>query len=138
MHMRRSFATVALLGGLVLGGCKVPSNAPNRYDEQTKDNFVLGCTKSAPEASDFDDESDATTVPQSNCECRYGWITENIPYDSDQRDNDEAFADYDGPTFESLDTDAGAGDALPKNILDDLEKACPLGSAPVSTTTTGG
>lgn len=136
MLMRRSFATAALFGALVLGGCSVPSNAPDAYNEQTKSNFVLGCSKSAPEASDFSDDSDTTTVPQDNCECRYEWITENIPYDSEQRDNDPAFADYDGPTFESLDDDAGSGEALPKNILDALEEECPLGSAPASTTTT--
>lgn len=136
MQMRRSFATAALLGALVLGGCSVPSNAPDAYNEQTRSNFVLGCSKSAPEADDYDDESDATTVPQDNCECRYEWITENIPYDSEQRDNDEAFAGYDGPTFESLDEKAGSGEALPKNILDQLQEECPLGSAPASTTTT--
>lgn len=137
--MRRSFAVAVVLGAVALGGCSVPSNAPEGYDDQTQSNFVLGCTQSAPEASDYNEDSDTTNVPTDNCECRYTWITENIPYDSDQRDNDPAFADYDGPTFESLDDDAGNGDALPKNILDELEKECPLeGAAPSSTTTTGG
>ena len=138
--MRRSFATALLVAGFALSGCSVPSNAPTEYDAQTEENFLLGGTKSAPEAGDYDPDAptDVTTVPTSECQCRYDWIVEHIPYDSDQRHNDPAFADYDGPTFESLDDDAGAGDALPKNILDDLAEACPPGEAPATSTTAEG
>lgn len=55
----------------VLAGCTEPSNAPTAYDDQTRANFVNGCTGGYR-------GSDTTLAAQSTCECAYNWLVDNV------------------------------------------------------------
>lgn len=136
--MRRAL-TAALLALTLsaIAGCGVPSNSPKAYGTQTEDNFMAGCEVSRENKDDPAPEPPA--VPASDCQCRYDWFVENVPYNSTQQENDKKFADYDGPTFTEINDKVSKGEAVDQNVLDQLNKACPSASADeASTTTTSG
>lgn len=67
---RRLFA-FALVASGVLAGCTQPLNDPTAYDDQTRANFVNGCTGGYS-------GSDTTLAAQSTCECAYNWLVDNV------------------------------------------------------------
>jgi len=74
----RRLAIVAF-GAVLLGGCSVPSNAPDAYDAQVQEDFVRGCTG---DVGEFDGTT-TTLVPANQCECSYQVYVDNVPYNDD-------------------------------------------------------
>ncbi len=68
---RARVAALAVAAGAFVAGCTGPSNAPTAYDDQTRANFLAGCTGGHRGA-------DTTLASQSTCECAYLWFVENV------------------------------------------------------------
>ncbi|MCX7620455.1 MAG: hypothetical protein N2037_06375 [Acidimicrobiales bacterium] len=68
---RRRVLSLAVVASGFLAGCTHPVNDPTAYDDQTRANFVAGCTGNFT-------GSGTTLAAQSTCECAYNWFVDNV------------------------------------------------------------
>ncbi len=130
------------LGAVLLGGCSVPSNAPDAYDAQVQEDFVLGCTGDVGEV----DGTTTTLASTSVCECSYQVYVDNVPYNDDAAGQPPFVGVWpeDAPVFTSLDSDLASDqnaiEKLPQPVRDKLDECAggptPAASGEPSTATT--
>lgn len=121
---------IALMAS-VMGGCRVPSNAPAGYDDLVETNFLNGCTGAVPAS----DGSTTTLASEDTCRCEYEVYRDEVPYDDGAR-VDERYTDYpaESPTFRDLELslvdDPAKLDTVPQEVRDALA-GCRAGSLDV-------
>ena len=126
---RRLAVLVVSLAAVV--GCAVPSNTPEGYDGSVEEFFMDGCQGGGPTDDTPPIEVDGPVPPlasRDECACAFGVLRERVPYNDKAKDEDERFADYDGPTFIEIDDEAGGDPAaalekIPPVIREEIQ-AC--------------
>lgn len=114
-----------------LAGCAVPSNTPESYEGSVEEFFMDGCQGGGTTDDTTTIEVDGTTTTlagRDECKCAFDVLRERVPYNDKAKDEDERFADYDGPTFVEIDDKAGGDPAgalekLPPAIREEIQ-AC--------------
>jgi len=140
-RMGRPAAGVAvlLLAVVALTGCK-QDNTPTAYDDLTKANFIEGCTGIYVDSNGSTSTiADRQGASNGTCECAYDWFTKNVPYNTDAKNGDPAFAGYEGKTFVELNQELKTSpDKFPSEITAALTQTCPGFGGSASTPTTAG
>ncbi len=125
-----------------LAGCNTPSNTPEAYDSTVEDNYLNGCTATAPPASTGETgESLGEGASQQYCQCAYNWFVNNVPYSDDPPVDGEdaapsnpAFADF---SFKTINKDLQDDpSSMPQAIQTGLAEACGTSEVPATPATT--
>lgn len=136
---RAAFGAVVALSFIGIVGCSTPSNTPTAYDSTVEDNFIDGCTATAPPASTGETgESLGQGADEEYCQCAYNWFVNNVQYDApgegEAAQGNPAYAAW---NFKSLNSDlADDPNSMPPEIQTALADACGTSAEPKSPGTT--